>query len=233
MISIMNNDSKNKSFVTIRVAEKITGIGQKTLRKYADQNEIECYRTPSGQRMFSITGLQVLTTNNSNDTTIPEVLKENFLYARVSSRKQMDDLGRQIEYLKHYEPEYINFTTLEDIGSGINFKRKGLQTLLDKCLHGTIGTVVVAHRDRLSRFGFDLIKTIIEKAGGNIVVIDDTKSKSSEQELAEDLMSIVHIYSCRQMGKRSYTAQRIKDIENIDKTNGDTEERNETLVSHL
>jgi predicted site-specific integrase-resolvase len=136
----------------------------------------------------------------------------------------MDDLSRQIGYLRHYTPEYDSFTTLEDIGSGINFKRKGIQALLDRCLSGRIGTVVVAHRDRLSRFGFDLIKSIIEKAGGKIIVIDDTQGKSSEQELAEDLMSIVHIYSCRQMGKRSYSFTRNKDSQDKTETVGSTKD---------
>ena len=112
--------------------------------------------------------------------------------------------------------------SISDIASGINFKRKGLQTILDSCIQGVIGEVIVAHRDRLSRFGFDLIKLIIEKAGGTITVIDDTQHKSTEQELAEDLLSIIHIYSCKQMGKRSYKTKQCKGPENKNDTDEPT-----------
>jgi predicted site-specific integrase-resolvase len=122
----------------------------------------------------------------------------------------MDDLVRQINYVQSRNPEYTTYRTLSDIGSGINFTRKGLQTILDTCLQGTIGEVVVAHRDRLSRFGFDLIKCFIIKAGGKLTVLDDDGNKSTEQELAEDLLSIIHIYSCKQMGKRSYKTKKSK-----------------------
>jgi predicted site-specific integrase-resolvase len=94
------------------------------------------------------------------------------------------------------------------VASGINFKRKGLQTILDSCLSGTIGEIIVAHKDRLCRFGFDLVKLIVTKSGGTITVINDKENKSTEQELSEDLLSIIHIYSCRQMGKRSYQTRK-------------------------
>jgi predicted site-specific integrase-resolvase len=132
--------------------------------------------------------------------------KINYIYTRVSSRKQSDDLERQIEFIKSQKPEYnTSYKLISDIGSGINFKRQGLITILESCLQNNIGEVVIAHKDRLSRFGFDLIKLIIEKAGGKITIINDEQNKSTEQELAEDLLSIIHIYSCRQMGKRKYT----------------------------
>ena len=95
---------------------------------------------------------------------------------------------------------------------------------MDSCLQGTIGEIVIAHRDRLSRFGFDLFKLIIQKAGGNIIVLDDEKNKSTEQELAEDLLSIIHIYSCKQMGKRKYkTQEHSKSIEDKVEDNEATE----------
>jgi len=132
----------------------------------------------------------------------------------VSSKKQVDDLARQIDYLKSARTEYSSYIPIIDIGSGINFKRQGLSTILDACMQRTIGEVVVAHRDRLSRFGFELIKLIINKAGGTLTVIDDERNKSSEQELSEDLLSIVHIYSCKQMGRRKYRKR--DDIQSVE-----------------
>ena len=150
------------------------------------------------------------------DTIQTNNQRQNFLYSRVSSKKQLDDLSRQIEFLRQWERDRTrvdSFELISDIGSGINFKRKGIQTILDACLSRTIGSVVIAHRDRLSIFGFELIQSIIEKAGGNVIVLDDHDNKSSEQELAEDLLSIVQIFTCKQMGKRRYKHSKEKEQE--------------------
>jgi predicted site-specific integrase-resolvase len=126
----------------------------------------------------------------------------------------VDDLSRQINYIKSQRPEYTSYKFVSDVASGINFKRKGLSTILDLCLQGLVGEIVVAHKDRLSRFGFDLLELIVSKCGGTIVVLNNQGNKSSEQELSEDLLSIVHIYSCRQMGKRSYRSKCNQSVEN-------------------
>ena len=139
----------------------------------------------------------------------------------------MDDLARQTEYLQQRRPEYASYISITDVASGINFKRKGLQTILDACLQGTIGELVVAHRDRICRFGFELIESLVQKAGGKITVLDNDGNKNTEQELAEDLLSIVHVYSCRQMGKRSYTNRAIKINQNTVETECSAEENTE------
>lgn len=207
------NDSTNKNkYVSIREAVKITGIEAQTLRKLADSQKIKCYRTLSKQRKFDRANLEQFCCGIHDDAIIQEIPRKNFLYARVSSRKQMDDLSRQIEFIRTNKPEYDAYQLITDVASGINFKRKGLQTILDSCLSGTIGKIIVAHKDRLCRFGFDFIKLVVTKSGGEIIVINDKENKSTEQELSEDLLSIIHIYSCRQMGKRSYATR--KNIEN-------------------
>ena len=201
-------------YISIREASIITGINPQTLRKLGDENKIKCYKTLSGQRKFDKAYLEKMCNNDDVNHKINENTKQNYIYTRVSSKKQSDDLSRQIEFIKNKRPEYSSYISISDIASGINFKRKGLSTILDASLQGTVGEIIVAHRDRLCRFGFDLIKLIIEKQGGKITVLDDEQNKSSEQELSEDLLSIVHIYSCRQMGKRSYKTK----IENIKNT---------------
>jgi predicted site-specific integrase-resolvase len=179
-----------------------------TIRSLGDTQTIQCFKTPNGgHRRFNRSDLEKFINPIIVVKEIPEIkkIKDNFIYCRVSSKKQVDDLHRQIEFVKEYKSGiYSNYTSLSDVGSGINFKRKGVETILESCLQGTIGEIVVAHRDRLSRFGFDLFKLIVSKAGGHITVLDDERDKSSEQELAEDLLSIVHIFSCRQMGRRKY-----------------------------
>jgi predicted site-specific integrase-resolvase len=205
----MNADKEK--FVSIGKASILTGICQQTLRKLADTQNISCYKTPSGHRRYNVDSIKKMCTTMVSSTgncitqqsEIPTVTKRNFIYTRVSSKKQLDDLSRQVSFIQS-TGSYESFHVLRDVGSGINFKRKGIETILDSCLQKTIGTVVVAHRDRLARFGFELIKSIIVKAGGTLHVINDENTKTNEQELSEDLLSIIHIFSCRQMGKRKY-----------------------------
>jgi predicted site-specific integrase-resolvase len=214
---MINNEEK--TFISIREASRISGIEPQTLRKMADTKKIGCFKTPSGQRKFNLFDLQKMFNNNSTNSQDEKNTKNNYLYTRVSSKKQLDDLLRQNEFIRNYSIEYASYTLISDIASGINFKRKGIETILESCMQRTIGEVVVAHKDRLSRFGYDLFKLIIEKSGGKITVINSDENKSSEQELAEDLLSIVHIFSCRQMGKRKYKR-------NDNENNKDTTETN-------
>lgn len=198
--------SNEKKFVPIRVASSITGFSDQTLRKLHDSNVLEGYKTPSNQRMYSIDSINRFCKTSA--TTEKEEDRVNILYARVSTKKQKDDLDRQIDFLRQHKREGVEYLLIADIGSGINFNRKGINTILELCVQGAIGEVIIAHKDRLSRFGFDLFNSIIKKAKGTITVIDSDTNKSTEQELAEDLLSIVHIYSCRQMGKRSYSTKK-------------------------
>ncbi|PMB32376.1 IS607 family transposase, partial [Fischerella thermalis BR2B] len=135
-------------------------------------------------------------------------------YCRVSSTKQRDDLDRQIAYMQSLYPEA---EIIKDIGSGINFKRKGLQTLLDRLMRGDKLTLVVACRDRLCRFGFELIQYMVEQNGGQIVVLENT-IHCPESELTSDLLSILHVLSCRMHGLRKYS-KKIKEDPDIPKSN--------------
>lgn len=225
-----------REFISISQASQLTGLHPQTLRKYADADQIKYFKTPAGQRRFHRKSLESFLTSssspflnekisiNTSNTQPSSTTKTNFLYARVSSKKQLEDLQRQIEFLQSYKPEYLQYTLISDISSGINFKRKGLQTLLDACIQRTIGEVVVAHKDRLCRFGFELLQLFILKSGGSVNVIQNETNQSTEQELAEDLLSIIHIYSCKQMGKRSYKKRTIEDVENqTEEANSETE----------
>lgn len=222
----MDETENATEYITINRAVKICGLSSQTIRKLGDTEKIKCFKTPSGHRRFNKHDLEAFCTSGTPNKKAPKSKRINYLYARVSSKKQLDDLSRQIEYLQSRKSEYSSYTSLSDIGSGINFKRKGLQTILDSCVQRTIGEVIVAHRDRLSRFGFELIQLIVEKSGGKVIVLDDEQNKSTEQELAEDLLSIVHIYSCKQMG-RSYKSKQSKEFENQDETKYESEDNPE------
>ena len=194
----MNEQKEDgRMFISIREAVAITGLCNQTLRKLADQNKIKTYKTMSGQRKFDKKSLQEMCNPSVIVSTNEDNTKQNFIYTRVSSKNQLDDISRQIEFIKTKNTEYNLYTIISDVGSGINFKRKGLSTILECCMKQNIGNIVITHKDRLSRFGFDLIDIIVQKSGGKIIIIDDEKNKSTEQELSEDLLSIVHIYSCK------------------------------------
>lgn len=218
----MTHDKKEKIFITIGEASTLSGLDVQTLRKMVDASQINGYKTPAGQRRINRDSLQKLCYNNISDENQQISKKQNFLYTRVSTKKQLDDLSRQVKYVSR--PEYSDYIIIQDIGSGINFKRKGLQTILDSCIQRTIGEIIVAHRDRLSRFAFDLIEIFVTKAGGKITVLDNEKNQSSENELAEDLLSIIHIFNCRQMGKRSYKSREIQNDKDKNLSNTNTEE---------
>jgi len=208
------NDYRKTNYVPIRDAVQITGLSPGTLRKMADNNKLKYYRTIHQQRMFDKSSLQTLINPLFVDDKEQKTYdKVNYIYARVSSKKQLEDLHRQVEFLQSRKPEYVNYTVITDVGSGINFKRKGLKTILDSCLQGRINEVVIAHRDRLCRFGFELLQFIIERCNGKIIVIDNSTNQTTEQLLADDLLSIIHIYSCRKMGSRRYNNNKIIKVE--------------------
>lgn len=208
----------NAEYIPIREACTITGINHQTIRKWVDSGKIEHYKTPSNQRMLSKQSVLSLINNVHNVKK-----KKQIIYCRVSSSKQKDDLIRQCDKLQDLYPSY---EIIKDIGSGINWQRKGLKTILEYAMSGELKDLVVAHKDRLSRFGFELVEWIIKSNGGAITILDEDIHKSTEQELAEDLLSIVHIYSCKQMGKRRYN----KDITNKDLSNKQTKKSNKELV---
>ncbi|MYF98948.1 IS607 family transposase [Candidatus Poribacteria bacterium] len=163
------------------------------LRKLANEGKIDYIRTGGGHRRYDVEGY---IKSKSQSTAI-------ICYCRVSSTKQRDDLERQVEYIRGIYPKA---EVIRDIGSGINFKKKGLRTLLERLLRGDKLQVVIAHRDRLARFGIDLIRYLIEQNGGELVVLDQT-AHSPQEELTADLLAILPVFSCRLHEIRSYHDQ--------------------------
>lgn len=130
-------------------------------------------------------------------------------YCRVSSNKQKDDLERQIENIKTYMiARRYQFDIIQDIGSGINYNKKGLNQLIDRITNGEIDKVVILYKDRFIRFGYELIENLCNKYGTEIEIIDNTE-KTEEQELVEDLIQIVTVFSCRLQGKRANKAKKM------------------------
>lgn len=127
----------------------------------------------------------------------------------MSSNKQKDDLERQIENVKTYMcAKGYQFEIITDIGSGINYNKKGLNELIDKITNSEIERIVILYKDRLLRFGFELIENLCDKYGVAIEIIDNTEM-TEEQELVEDLIQIVMVFSCRLQGKRANKAKKM------------------------
>jgi predicted site-specific integrase-resolvase len=205
----------NDEYVTGSTAREMLKITAETLRSWDKKGKIGAIKTPSGQRRYNLKDI-----NDILGIAPSFKQKRKICYCRVSSKKQMDDLERQKDFFRQ---EYPNHELVTDIGSGINWKRKGLKTILEQSMLGNIEELVVAHRDRLCRFPFELIQFIFETNNVKLMVLDTTTGESGNSELADDILSIIHIYSCRSMGKRRYKSKKDKDLPESE-SEEDTEE---------
>jgi predicted site-specific integrase-resolvase len=202
----MNSKLHKPTYVSGKVAQQTLGVCGNTLRRWADDGQIAFIRTSEkGSRRYNVNS--VIPREISNDITSNENIpsKKIICYCRVSSNHQKDDLSRQKQAMRE---KYPNSIIVEDIGSGLNWKRKGLQSIIKEVIKGEISTVVVHYKDRLCRFAFELIEFFFSQYGTEILVFDSTeKEPNRQQELAEDLLSIVHIFSYKEMGRRRYKSK--------------------------
>lgn len=182
-------------------------ISTETLRRWDKQGKIETLQQPGQRRLYSIESVRKHI--GYTPTALTEEKTQNrqgALYARVSSQKQKEagDLQRQIDTLQRAYPSYQVF---QDVGSGLNFKRPGLSALLERVHEGTISTVVVLYKDRLCRYGYELLEFLFEKATVSLVVLHTEETGADaltrEQELAQDLIAITNVFVARHNGQRS------------------------------
>ena len=173
-------------FVKPNEAANTLGVCLRTLRRWEADGKINTIKTPSGQRRYDIEKfIKEESENGGRRATV--------IYARVSTRPQKSDLDRQVERLSMLYP---SAEVIKEVGGGLNLRRKGLVCLLGRVLQGNIGTIVVAHKDRLARFGFDLIEWLCEQLDCKIVVLNQV-SLSPHQEQVQDIVAILHSFSSR------------------------------------
>ena len=206
-------------WITHKNACEFYGISKNTLRSWADSNKVIYKRTPSNQRLYFIP-TKIHTDNQQNQIQLPS--KQNVIYCRVSSNKQKDDLERQCKFLSN---RYPNYKIIKDIGSGLNYKRRGLFKLLEMSNKQQLGEVVVASKDRLCRFGFELIEWQLLQNHTKIVVLDQT-NKSPDKEFTEDILAILQVFACRWNGKRKYTTLKNKENQIETKLNSNKDIQN-------
>ena len=180
-------------------------ISRKTLHVYASTGKIRFTVMPNGYYDYSNEDVYKLLNR--------DVKRKTFIYARVSTIKQKNDLNNQIEQLKQWC--FMNGYTINaiysDIASGISFeKRKGFFEMLDEIINYKVEKVIITYRDRLSRVGFDLFKHLFEKFGTEIVVISEIGStKLDSEEIFEDIISMLHCYSMKMYSKRKNNSMEI------------------------
>ncbi|MDN0083954.1 IS607 family transposase [Crenobacter sp. SG2305] len=180
---------------------KRIGRATSTVRRWEREGKLTAKRMPSGHRYFDESDVRTILGG------APE-RRLTVVYCRVSRAGQKDDLESQIKAMEAYclagaiaVDEWI-----KEVGGGMDFKRKQFLNLLDRIQRGEIDKVLIAHKDRLVRFGFDLLEHLALEHGCELVVVNQ-ETLSPEQEMVEDLLAIVHTFSCRLYGMRKYKKQ--------------------------
>jgi predicted site-specific integrase-resolvase len=199
-----------EEYVSGKKASEILGVHFMTLYNWDKKKLIETIRTPGGKRLYNVKKyLENIEKNKSNINNVNNPIinekmnrKKNIIYARVSSLGQREDLERQIQLLKS---KYPNHELISDIDSGMNLNRRGLRRIIYESIKGNINEVVIVHKDRLCRYGYELIEDIINKySNGEIKILNKTEKKEMKEELVEDVLQIMNIFVAKMNGMRKY-----------------------------
>lgn len=183
-------------FIKIGEAAKILGVSIQTLRRWEEAGYLVPDRKSKGNTRYY----------NLDQLTGKKICESNLTigYARVSSHDQKKDLKRQAEALATYcLSQGWNFEIIQDLGSGMNYSKKGLKTLLNAILEKKISRLILTHKDRLLRFGAELIFALCEAKEIEVVIINKGDEVSFEEELAQDVLEIITVFSARLYGSRS------------------------------
>jgi putative resolvase len=188
-------------FVGAKVIKKYYDINEKTLRSWASRGKLRHvrYEGEEGKRLYDFEHLRELLGDKDEETKEERV--QCIAYARVSSTHQQPDLERQRQDLQEAYPDH---ELISDIGSGLNFKRKGLTALLERVLAGLVKEVVVMHKDRLCRFGSELLELVFKQSGTKFLVhCPPDGGEEDTRELADDLLAVTTVFVARHNGLRS------------------------------
>ena len=192
-------------YYSAKTVTQILGVTAQTLRNWDKEGKLKpSYVKSNGYRYYSEESILAYT----QERKIKKIL--NVIgYARVSSEKQSDDLERQVNNLKEYiSSKYENYEIISDIGSGINYNKPGLLKLIEKINRKEVDLIVVLYKDRLLRFGFELVEHFASLNNVKIEVWDKV-DKTQDEELVEDLVQIITVFSCKIQGKRKNKTKRM------------------------
>lgn len=184
-----------------------------TLQRWDNDGKLKAFRTPTNRRYYTYE--QYLEyTGIHKETDIRKIV----IYTRVSTSNQKDDLKNQVEFLRQYANAkgIIVDEVIEDYGSGLNYNRKKWNRLIDSCMKNEISTIIITHKDRFIRFGYDWFESFLAKFNVEIIVVNN-ESLSPQEELVQDIISILHIFSCSIYGLRKYK-KKIREDEEVEKS---------------
>ncbi len=182
------------SLLSIQEAADLLGVSSNTLRRWEAQGKITSERTVGGHRRYQVNDLL----NQKSDASL------TIAYARVSSRDQKTELERQILMLEVYcTNRGWSYEIISDLGSGINYRKKGLVKLLKLITTYQVERLVLSHKDQLLRLGSDLIFSLCEQFGVEVVIINNSENSIVEEDLATDLLEIIKVFSARLYGSRN------------------------------
>lgn len=190
--------------LSIKEASDFLGISIDTLRRWERMGKITSMRTQGGHRRYDKKELIKFKMGDSSENRI------TIAYCRVSASDQKEDLQRQIENVSEYcIANGYQFRVISDLGSGLNYKKKGLQELIELICSNSIERIVVNYKDRLIRFGFELIEQLCSIYNVKIEVINLTEDKTYEEELVEDVLSVITVFSAKLYGARSHKSKKM------------------------
>ena len=182
--------------IQIGEAAKLRGVSIDTLRRWEKSGKIQAVRTEGGHRRYRVADL--LKVDNPH-------FRYTVIYGRVSTPDKKEDLSRQIGVLKLYCQQYgwESIYTLKDVGSGLNYKKRGLLKLIDLLQRNEGERLLITDKDRLLRFGSELIFALCENNGTEVIILNKPVEQEPEQELVEDVLAVITVMSARMYGKRS------------------------------
>jgi excisionase family DNA binding protein len=182
--------------LSIGKTASLLGVSVVTLRRWNKLGKLNSFRTFGNHRRFHI--------NDILDIINPSRNKLHIAYARVSSHEQKKDLETQSKRLELIIDQYEHKMLISDLGSGLNYNKSGLKKLINLIVNSKIHTLYLTHKDRLLRFGSELIFSLCKKFGTKVVIVDAVQSISFEQELAQDVIELMTVFSAKLYGKRSH-----------------------------
>ena len=188
------------SKLSISEAAKLKGVSTSTLRRWETEGILIPERTANGHRRYDLNQL----------LGIKKELSFTIGYARVSSHDQKEDLIRQIQVLELFSAQNgWQIEIISDLGSGLNYSKKGLKRLISLITNNQVERLVLTHKDRLLRFGSELIFSLCEIFGTEVVIINRTEDASFEEDLANDVLEIITVFSARLYGSRSHKNRKL------------------------
>ena len=188
--------------MSIGEAASCLGVAVATLRRWHKDGRLHPKtRTPGGHRRYDASEVACLAGNQP----ARQAHRKTIAYARVSSHDQKADLTRQADRLHQHclTAGHTNIEVIQDLGSGLNYNKRGLRRVLRLICHGQIGCLVITHKDRLLRFGSDLVFSLCGLFGVEVVVLDDEPGQAFEQQLAADVIELMTVFTARLHGRRS------------------------------